>query len=87
MFASLWGRLSSWIVGALGLLAAIAAVYLKGRAAGKQVEQRKVTERHLVEERAKAATVQEVHDVQTDVSLLPTADVRQRLQDKWTRDN
>jgi uncharacterized membrane-anchored protein YhcB (DUF1043 family) len=85
MIAALWGRFYGWILGALAVLAAVTGVYLRGRSAGKQVEQQKETQRELAQERAKAETIKEVHHVQTEVARLPDADVRQRLQ-KWTRD-
>lgn len=85
MIASLWSRFYGWALGALAVIAAVAGVYLRGRSAGKKVEQQKATERTLEQDRAKAETIQEVHDVQTEVARLPDADVRQRLQ-KWTRD-
>lgn len=85
MITGLWARFSTWIIGAITVLATIAGIYLKGRSAGKQVEQQKATARDLEQERAKAETIREVHDVQTEVARLPDADVRQRLQ-KWTRD-
>lgn len=86
MIAGLWTRFSTWILGALAVLATVAGIYLRGRSAGKQVEQKRATERQLEQERARAETINEVHDVQTEVARLPDADVRQRLR-KWTRDN
>jgi uncharacterized membrane-anchored protein YhcB (DUF1043 family) len=86
MLAVLWGRFSSWIIGALALLAAVAGVYLRGRSAGKQFEQQKELKEDLAEERARAETIQEVSDVQTEVARLPAGDVHERLRDKWTRD-
>lgn len=85
MIAALWTRFSTWILGALAVLAAVGGVYLRGRSAGKQVEQQKATEREAAQERARVKTIEEVHDVQTEVARLHDADVRQRLQ-KWTRD-
>jgi hypothetical protein len=85
--SALWGRFSTWILGALAVLAAVAGVYLKGRSAGKQVEQAKEMKEDLAAERAKSETIQEVHDVQTEVARLPADAVRERLRDKWTRDS
>jgi uncharacterized membrane-anchored protein YhcB (DUF1043 family) len=86
MFATLWARFSQWIIGVLILLAGVAAVYFKGRTAGKAVEQKKATERDLTEAKQHAETIRETVDVQAEVSRLPDSDVRQRLR-KFTRDN
>lgn len=86
MIAGLWGRFYGWALGALAVLAAIAAVYLRGRSAGKQVEQQKATKREVAQERARTETIQEVHDVQTEVARLPDDAVRERLRQSWTRD-
>jgi hypothetical protein len=85
MITGLWGRFSTWILGALAVLAAVAGIYLKGRSAGKQGEQKKATARELEQERAKAETIREVHDVQTEVARLPDSDLDDRLR-RWTRD-
>jgi uncharacterized membrane-anchored protein YhcB (DUF1043 family) len=85
MIAGIWSRFSTWILGALAVLAAVAGVYLKGRSAGRQVEQKKATARELEQERARAETIQEVSNVQTEVARLPDDAVRERLS-KWTRD-
>jgi Flp pilus assembly protein TadB len=85
VIAGLWARFYAWILGALAIVAAAVGVYLKGRSAGKQVEQKKAAARELEQERAKAETIQEVRNVQTEVARLPDVDVRQRLQ-KWIRD-
>jgi uncharacterized membrane-anchored protein YhcB (DUF1043 family) len=86
VIAALWTRFSTWILAALAVLAAVAGVYLKGRSAGKKVEQQKATERTLEQERARAETIQEVHDVQTEVARLPDDAVRERLRREWQRD-
>jgi hypothetical protein len=86
VIAALWSRFSTWILGALAVLAAVAGVYLRGRSAGKQAEQQKATDRTLEEERARAVTIQEVHDVQTEVARLPDDAVRERLRNEWQRD-
>jgi hypothetical protein len=69
------------------VLAAVAGVYLKGRSAGKQVEQKKATQRDLTEAKEHAETIRETVDVQAKVVRLPVGDVRERLQKRWTRDN
>lgn len=87
VLAALCGRFYGWILGALGLLAALATVYRKGITAGKAVEQKKATERDLTEAKQHAETIRETSNAQAEVSRLPDSDVRQRLRDKWTRDN
>lgn len=86
MIAGLWSRFSTWILGALAVLATVAGIYLRGRASGKQVEQQKGTQRELAQERARAETIKEVHDVQTEVARLPDDAVRERLRNEWQRD-
>ena len=84
MIAGLWARFSTWILGAVGLLVAVAAVYLKGRSAGKQVEQRKELQEDLAAERARSETIQEASDARNEVGSLPADDVRKRLSERWT---
>lgn len=86
MIAALWSRFYAWILGALAVLATVAGVYLRGRSAGKKVEQARELKEDLAAERARAETMKEVHDVQTEVARLPDDAVRERLR-KWTRDN
>jgi hypothetical protein len=86
VIAGLWGRFYGYVIGALAVLAAVAGIYLRGRSAGKQGEQTKATARELEQERAKAETIQEVHDVQTEVARLPDDAVRERLRRDWQRD-
>jgi hypothetical protein len=86
MIAALWSRFSGWIVTAIAALAAIAAVYFKGRSAGKAVEQKKAVERDLAEAKQHAETIRETSNAQAEVSRLPDSAVRERLRDKWQRD-
>mgnify|MGYP000849663147 FL=1 len=86
MIASLWSRFSGWIIGALGVMAAVAGIYVRGRSAGKQVEQRKATERDLDAAREHAEIIRETSNAQAEIDRLPDSDVRQRLRDKWQRD-
>jgi hypothetical protein len=86
VIAALWARFSTWIIGALGLLAAVAAVYLKGRSAGKKVEQAKEAQEDLAAERARGETIQEANDVHAEVGRLPADAVRERLRNEWQRD-
>jgi hypothetical protein len=55
----LWARFYKWILGAVAVLAAVASVYFKGRSAGKQVEQKKATQRDLTEAKEHAETIRE----------------------------
>jgi len=86
MIAGLWARFSSWIIGLLMALAALAAVYFRGRSAGKAVEQKKATQEDLAEAQKHAATIRETVDVKSEVSRLPDSDVHERLRKKWQRD-
>jgi hypothetical protein len=86
MIAALWARFYGWILTALAVLAAVAGVYLRGRSAGKQIEQQKATEREIAQERARAEAIQEVHNVESEVARLPDDAVRERLRSKWQRD-
>lgn len=85
MIAALWSRFYAWALGALAVIATLAGIYLRGRSAGKQVEQAKATAHELAQECARAETIQEVSNVQTQVARLPDDAVRERLR-KWTRD-
>lgn len=75
-----------WIAGALGLLAAAAGLYFKGRSVGKQAEQAKSVQKDLVAEKQKSATLEKVNDVTVEVGGLSDADADKRLRDKFTRD-
>lgn len=86
MIAALWGRFYGWVIGALALAGAVAAVYLRGRSAGKEGEQAKAAQENLAEERARSETIQEANNAQTEISRLPADAVHQRLRDKWQRD-
>lgn len=86
MIAAFWARFSKWIIGAVVALAAVAAIYLRGRSAGKEVEQKKAVERDLTEAKEHAETIRETSDVQAEVSRLPASDIRERLRSKWQRD-
>lgn len=86
MFEAIWARGAKWLIAAATCLLALAAFYLKGRSAGKAVEQKKATQRDLTEAKQHAATIRETSNVQAEVSRLPDSDVRERLR-KFTRDN
>jgi hypothetical protein len=87
MIASLWARFYGYILGALAALGAFLAIYFKGRSAGKQVEQKKATQRDLTEAKEHAETIRETVDVESKVIRLPIGDARERLSKRWTRDN
>jgi hypothetical protein len=86
MITALWSRFYGWVLGAVAVLAAVAGVYLKGRSAGKRVEQQRTVARDLEQERARAETIREVHNVQAENARLPDAAVRERLRNEWQRD-
>jgi alkylation response protein AidB-like acyl-CoA dehydrogenase len=86
MFAAIWARGAKWLIALATALLALAAFYLKGRAAGKAVEQKKATQRDLTEAKAHAETIRETSDVEAKIIRLPDSAVRQRLRDKWQRD-
>jgi hypothetical protein len=79
-------KLYIWLAAAGSALLAVLGVYLKGRSAGKQVEQAKATKKELETERAKAEIVREATNAQVEIDRLPVDDVRERLRDKWQRD-
>jgi hypothetical protein len=79
-------KLYIWLAAAGSALLAVLGIYLKGRSAGKQVEQAKELKEDLAEAHAQAETIQEVSDVQTEIARLPVDAVRERLRDKWQRD-
>lgn len=83
--SALFLRFKGWILGALGALAAVAAIYFKGRSAGRKVEQEKVSKRDIAEAKQHAETIREVSNAQSNVVRLPDGAVRQQLRDKWTR--
>lgn len=82
----IWNKLYGWLLGGLAAVAAIVGIYLNGRSAGKQVEQKKAMKRDLEAQRAHAETLREVTDAQIETGRMPAADVHERLRDKWTRD-
>jgi hypothetical protein len=86
MFAAIWARGAKLLIALATALLALAAFYLKGRAAGKAVEQKKAVVRDLTEAKQHAETIRETSNVQAEVSRLPDSDVRERLR-KFTRDN
>jgi hypothetical protein len=85
VIAALWSRFYGYILGALAALGAFLAIYLKGRSAGKAVEQKKATQRDLTEAKEHAETIRETVDVESKIIRLPVGDVRERLR-KYTRD-
>lgn len=75
MIALLWAKVWKWVCALGAVLAAIAGVYLAGRAKGKAAEQGKTRE---AQEAATAATEQvkanEVrHEVEVETARLPDA--------------
>lgn len=85
MIAAYLLKFRTWIIGALGVIAAVAAVYFKGRSAGKEVVREEVAKRDVVEAQEHAETVREVANAQSNVIRLPDSAVRERLRERWTR--
>lgn len=83
--AQLGGKLYGWLIGALVAVAAVVGIYLRGRSAGKQVEQSKQAQRDLAAERSRSEVIREASDAQIEISRLPDDAVRERLH-RWTRD-
>lgn len=82
----LWQKFYGWILGAIAVLAGVVGVYLRGRSAGKAVEQKKATERDITEAKEHAETIRETVDVESKVVRMPIGDARERLRSKWMRD-
>lgn len=73
----------------LSLLAAVGfalAMYLKGRNAGKKVEQTKTLQAEVEREKAANETLTKAVAVQSDVASSSDADVNERLRSKYQRD-
>lgn len=83
--SALWSRFYGWILGALAIIASFAAIYLRGRSAGKAVERKKATQRDLSEAQHRAETIRETVNVEAEVNRLPDGDLDERLR-QWTRD-
>lgn len=75
----MWSKIWKWIVAAGLLLAAVAAIFLKGREAGKKVDEAKVVNAKVETEVAQANTVQVESRHETDVAVnnLPEAPAQQ----------
>jgi hypothetical protein len=86
VIAALWSRFYGYVIAVLAAIAAFAAIYFKGRSAGKQVEQKKATQRDLTEAKEHAETIRETVDVESNIIRMPDPVVRERLR-KYTRDN
>lgn len=80
-------ELYGWIGGALAVLAAIVGIFFKGRSAGKKSEQAKQVQSDLAAEQKRNEVQNASKRSQESVDSLSDADVRQRLRDKWTKDN
>lgn len=86
MIAALWAKSSRLILTVLAAIAAVAAIYFRGRSAGKKVEQKKAIERDLNEAKEHAEVIREVSEVQANVVKMPQSEVRNKLAEKWQRD-
>jgi stringent starvation protein B len=85
MIGALLGRFKGLLIGIAAALLALLTFYERGKAKGKEVEQKKSTQRDLDEARQHAETVRENSIVQAEVNRLPDSDLDERLR-KWTRD-
>lgn len=79
MLAALWARIAPYVLAAGAVLATLAAIYGRGKAAGRQAEQARQT----------AATIKSMEvrrEVETDIARGPDGDAARRLRDEWARD-
>lgn len=99
MIALLWAKVWKWVCALGAVLAAIAGVYLAGRAKGKAAEQGKTREAQEAATAAQAVVKQleSRHETDAQVQRLPDAPAQVvadadpataagRLRDDWTRD-
>lgn len=77
ILAALWARLSSYAVAASALIAAVFAIWLKGRQDGKRIMQEE-QDRH----RAEALAAKRKSD--SEIDNLAPADIDHRM-DRWVR--
>ena len=79
-------KLYGYLLGLLGLLGSVIAVYAKGRQDGKAKEEVKQLNLDLTAEKVKSETLETVVEVRDDIGALPDSGVEQRLRDKYQRD-
>jgi hypothetical protein len=70
----------------LSVLLVLGAAFLKGRSRGVEVEKTKSLKKEIKEQRATNETIRKTNEIEVGVGGLPDSDIRQRLQDRWTRD-
>ena len=75
-------RFQGYFVAALTALAAVAAIYLRGRSAGKEAE-RQDAQAKVNKQAAQAA--KEVSDVQIKIDRMPDGAAADELRSKWMR--
>ncbi|SOE49141.1 hypothetical protein [Orrella dioscoreae] len=85
-----WGKVQGWAIVALALLAAVGAVFLKGRREGREHAQAQAqadnARRDIAARDETIQAGQERADVENDIAGRPAGDARQRLHDDWSRD-
>jgi hypothetical protein len=72
----LWAKIKEWVIGFLGLLAAIGGIWLYGRQSGKQAEEKNTQAAKDDAANAKQETKQleDRHAVDTEVQKLPESE-------------
>jgi cell division septation protein DedD len=98
ILSALWAKVGKYVVALGAILAAVAAIFLKGRSSGEEKQQAKVDE--AMQKAQEAEQVQQVievrHDVDTTVQNLPQAPTQAvatanpssaagKLHDDWSR--
>jgi hypothetical protein len=82
----IWAKLQKYIGIFVAALAAAAAIFVKGRTAGKKVEKAKQAQADAKAQERRNETIKESANVAHDVASMSGSDVEQRLRDKYTRD-
>ena len=88
--ARAWGKAQGWAVAALAVLAALGAVFIRGRLEGRQQAQAQAqadnARRDIAARDESIQAGQERADVENDIAGRPDGDAGQRLRDHWSRD-
>lgn len=82
IFSKLWG----YVVAAGAAIAALAAIFFKGRIEGKKSEKAKQAQSDIKAQEVRNETNKAANEVANDVARLPDDAVQQRLRDKYSRD-
>lgn len=78
-------KLKSIALAIVGALLTVAAIFMKGRSAGKKAEQVKELRKELKTQQVQSERIEKANQTATEISALPSSDVDKRLRDKWTR--